>query len=300
MKRRKLITMADMPTGFWSGWIVVLTLVSLATLLWLAISVYFSADAKKLPEVEPVWDTDLREGQNAPPLWWFWFLLATMVFSLVYLMLFPGLGSYAGLLNWSQGSRVSTSFENFDQNFAEIRADIAATSLAELQGDTELMEAAERIFTRECSACHGPDGRGQASMFPNLMDIDWQWGSSPEQIEQSIRGGRVANMLAWQSILGDDAVAQIADYVAEIGESGATAHAGKPVYDQNCSACHGLEGGGNVLLGAPNLADDIWLYGGDIDTLNASISAGRNGVMPAFGVRLDEAQIKLLVAKLAR
>ena len=292
--------MADLPTGFWSGWIIVLTLVSLAALLWLAISVYFSADADKHPEVEPVWDNDLREGRNAPPMWWFWFLLATMVFSLVYLMLFPGLGSYAGLLNWSQGSRVSESTENFDQNFAEVRAEIAATGLAELQSDPELMETAERIYQRECSACHGPEARGQASMFPNLMDIDWQWGSSPEQIEQSIRGGRVAGMLAWQAILGDEVVGQIADYVSMIDENDATSHAGKAAYDQNCSACHGLEGEGNVLLGAPNIADDIWLYGGDINTLKASISAGRNGVMPAFGKRLDETQIKLLVAMFAR
>ena len=294
--------MADLPTGFWSGWVIVLTVVSLSALVWLAVSIYFSADAnaKHDPETEPVWDNDLREGSNAPPLWWFWMLLATLVFSLVYLMLFPGLGSYPGLLNWSHGSRVSDSYENFDQNFAEARAEIAATSLAAIQNDAELMQTAERIYARECSACHGPDARGQAALFPNLVDVEWQWGSSAEQIEQTIRGGRNANMLAWQTILGDENVKLVSDYIVQLSANGDAAHAGKTVYDQNCAACHGVDATGNTLLGAPSLADDIWLYGGDLETVKASVATGRNGVMPAFGKRLDDAQIKLLVAMIAR
>lgn len=291
--------MADLPTGFWSGWIIVLTCVSLATLIWLVFSVYFAPGANEHPEAEPIWDNDLREGSNAPPLWWFWMLLAALVFSLIYLMLYPGLGSYKGLLNWSQGKRIVESYETYDTSFQEIRADIAASSLAEIQNDLDLMQVAERIFRRECSACHGPDARGQVSLFPNLMDIDWQWGSSSEQIEQTIRGGRRANMLAWQTILGDDAVDQVADYVANFSDSD-DSHPGKAVFQQSCAACHGLDGVGNPLLGAPNLADNIWLYGGDLETVRASISAGRNGVMPSFEKRLDDAQIKLLVAMLAR
>ena len=291
--------MADLPTGFWSGWIIVLTAVSFVTLIWIVFSVYFAPGANDVPEAEPVWDNDLREGSNAPPLWWFWMLLAALVFSLIYLMLYPGLGSYKGLLNWSQGKRIVESYETYDTSFQDIRADIASTNLAEIQNDLELMEAAERIFTRECSACHGPDARGQASLFPNLVDIDWQWGSSAEQIEQTIRGGRVANMLAWQSILGDESVNQVAEYVADMSDNGAS-HPGQAVYQQNCVACHAADGTGNALLGAPNLADNIWLYGGDLETITASIATGRAGVMPAFGERLDDAQIKLLVAMLAR
>jgi len=181
--------MADLPTGFWSGWVIVLTCVSLATLVWIVLSVYFSSDATAESEIEPVWDNDLREGSSAPPLWWFWMLLASLVFSLVYLMLYPGLGSYKGLLNWSQGSRIIASYENYNASFEQVREDIAGASLAEIQNDLELMQIAERVFKRECSACHGLDARGQASLFPNLMDVDWQWGSSAEQIEQTIRGG---------------------------------------------------------------------------------------------------------------
>lgn len=291
--------MADLPTGFWSGWIIVLTCVSLATLTWVVLSVYFAPGASEHPAAEPVWDNDLGEGSNAPPLWWFWMLLAALVFSLIYLMLYPGLGSYKGLLNWSQGKRIVESYETYDTSFQDIRANIASKNLAEIQNDLDLMQVAERIFRRECSACHGPDARGQASLFPNLMDIDWQWGSSAEQIEQTIRGGRVANMLAWEAILGDENVDQVADYVTKFSDSD-DAHPGRAVFQQNCAACHGLDGVGNPLLGAPNLADNIWLYGGDIETVRASIAAGRNGVMPSFEKRLDDAQIKLLVAMLAR
>lgn len=292
--------MADLPTGFWSGWIMVVTLVSLGAVAWLTYSLYFSADSEEHPEVEPVWDNDLREGNRAPPMWWFWLLFAALIFTLVYLMLYPGLGSFTGFLNWSQGSRVAESYENFELNFEEVRGEISALSLAEMQNDLGLMDTAERIFARECAACHGPDGRGQASLFPNLHDIDWQWGASAEQIEQSIRNGRQAQMISWESILGEEGVQQVSEYVLFLGTDGSSNHPGKPAYDQYCVACHGIDGAGNPLLGAPRISDDIWLYGGDLETIKATLREGRFGVMPAFNERLDDLQIKLLVALLAR
>ncbi|MDP4660045.1 MAG: hypothetical protein NWT06_00655, partial [OM182 bacterium] len=119
--------MADLPIGFWSGWIVVLTCVSLSTLAWVVLSVYFSSPDVKTGDAdahEPVWDGDLREGSSAPPLWWFWMLLGAMVFSLAYLMLYPGLGSFEGLLNWSQGKRLVSSYENYEASFDTRRAEI--------------------------------------------------------------------------------------------------------------------------------------------------------------------------------
>ncbi len=292
--------MADLPTGFWSGWIIVLTLFSLAGLAWLVISVYFLPSAEQDLDAEPVWDTDLRKGSNAPPLWWFWMLLGAMVFSLIYLILYPGLGSYAGLLNWSAGSRLVESTGNFEQRFDAERGVIAGSSLAEIQNDLELMAVAERIFKRECSACHGPDGRGQAEMFPNLLDVVWQWGSTPEQIEQTIRIGRQALMPAWEASIGQENVSLVADFIQQLNTAGASSHAGKAVYDQYCVACHGVDGSGNNLLGAPSLADSSWLYGASSDSIVHSIANGRSGVMPAFNQRLDDTQIRLLVAMLAR
>jgi cytochrome c oxidase cbb3-type subunit 3 len=292
--------MADMPSGFWSGWIIVVTLSSLAGVAWLVWSIYYGRDLKEESEVEPVWDNDLEEGHNPPPLWWFWMLFGAMIFSLIYLMFYPGLGAFNGLLNWSQGSRVAASYENYEANFAQAREEIAAMSLAEIQNDLGLMDTAERIFSRECSACHGPDGRGQANMFPNLHDVDWQWGDSAEQIEMSIRGGRRANMIAWEAVLGDEGITQTARYVRTLQDGGDESLPGKQLYEQSCAACHGVDGSGNAALGAPRLNDDIWLYGGSQATIEETLHNGRFGVMPAFADRLDEAQLKLLIALLIR
>ncbi len=223
-----------------------------------------------------------------------------MVFTVIYLILYPGLGSLKGVLNWSQDSRLQSSFDTYQAQFGDKRKAIAESSLASLQNNLALMDTAERIFTRNCAACHGPDGRGQASLFPNLKDIDWQWGGSAEQIEQTIRLGRSANMISWQAVLGDENVVQVTDYVLALGTGEAEQLPGKVQYMQFCIGCHGVDGKGNVLLGAPDLSDDSWLYGGSVENVRISISQGRNGVMPAFGERLDDAQIKMLVAWLAR
>jgi cytochrome c oxidase cbb3-type subunit 3 len=295
--------MADLPNDFWSGWIIVVTGISFVALVWLVLSIYFFSDGKSpiLEESEePVWDEDLREGSNAPPLWWFWFILAAMVFSVVYLILYPGLGSFKGVLNWSQDSRLESSYETYTERFSEVRQSIAESSLTKLQGDAALMETAEHIYARHCAACHAADGRGQASLFPNLMDASWQWGGTQEQIEQTIRRGRKASMISWQAILGEDDITQLADYALTLGDNQSEQHPAHDQYVQYCSACHGVDGTGNVMLGAPSLADDVWLYGDTPTDVQTSISQGRNGIMPAFEGRLDDAQIRLLVAWLAR
>jgi cytochrome c oxidase cbb3-type subunit 3 len=294
--------MADLPSGFWSGWIIAFTGFSIMGFMWLVLSVYFGSDAQKAPppEKDPVWDTDLREGHASPPMWWFWMLFGTLIVSLVYLMFFPGLGSYGGIFNWSQGKRLMTAFDDFDASFFEVRTEIAEMSVAEIQNDRNLMDVAERIFKRECAACHGPEGYGQANMFPNLHDLDWQWGGSPEQIEATLLNGRRANMIAWQQVLGDEGVINVADYVISLSDGVPDSHPGKAQFEQMCAACHGADGAGNQALGAPRLSDEIWLYGGDVQSVRQTLREGRFGVMPAFGERLDATQIKLLVALLAR
>lgn len=292
--------MADLPSGFWAGWILVITLVSLAAVAWLVWSIYFGRDKKEESEVEPIWDNNLAEGHNPPPLWWFWLLFAAMVFSLFYLILFPGLGSNTGLLNWSQGKRVADSYQNFAASFADVRGAVVAMELEELHGDPELMATAERIYRRECSVCHGPEGRGQANLFPDLHNGEWQWGGTPAQIEQTLRAGRRANMIAWQSILSAEVIGDVSGYVMTLNEGGDEAHPGKAMYEQNCAACHGVDGAGNEMLGASRLNDDIWLYGGDFDSIRDTLLYGRTGEMPAFGERLDDFQIRLLVAWLSR
>ena len=293
--------MADMPTDFWSGWIAVITLVSLCALGWLVFSIFFSSDGQDDGEAH-IWDETLEEGTNPPPMWWFWLILSAMVFSVIYLMLYPGLGSFSGALKWSQGGRLDESFNSYSEQFGPIRNEIANASLESLQGDEKIMASARRIFDRKCGICHGADASGQLSRFPDLTDDDWQWGGDPSQIEATIRGGRQATMVGWQAVLADDGVEQVAHYVRSLGEE-YEAHdvtKGQTLYGQFCVACHGATGEGSVPLGAPNLTDGVWLYGGSLKDIEETVAFGRHGHMPAFGERLDDTQIRMLIAWLTR
>lgn len=289
-----------MPSDFWSGWIIALTVTSLIGLAWIIFSIY-SSSAEPHEEDGPVWDGNLREGSNPAPLWWFWLILSLMVVSVLYLMLYPGLGSYQGALKWSQGGRLNTSMETYEREFGGLRKLIAEAQLATLQADPDYMHSAARVFDRNCAVCHGYDAAGQASMFPDLTDGEWQWGGSAAAIEQSIRQGRTAAMVSWEQILGgDEGVARVAAYVRVLGTEAANGHPGQAQFNMFCIACHGMEGSGNVALGAPSLVDEVWLYGSDDAALHDSIAKGRNGQMPAFGARLDDTQIRLLLAWLTR
>ena len=289
--------MADMPSDFWAGWIAVITIVSFAGLVWLIFSVYFSEEA---PHDSPVWDENLREGANPAPMWWFWMILSLLVISVIYLMLYPGLGSYAGALKWSQGGRLNESLVAFETEFAGVRKLIAEAQLETLHADSALMASGQRVFDRNCAVCHGYDAAGQAAHFPDLTDAVWQWGGDPAQIEQSIRSGRIGVMVGWAQVLGDEGVNDVADYVRRLGTGEVDGHAGQVPYNQFCVACHALDGTGNTALGAPSLVDDVWLYGESDAALRESIATGRTGEMPAFGERLDDTQIRLLVALLTR
>jgi cytochrome c oxidase cbb3-type subunit 3 len=290
-----------MPSDFWSGWIAVITLVSLGGLGWLLFSVYFSSDADDEGETH-VWDETLEEGSNPAPMWWFWLILSAMVFSVIYLMLYPGLGSYRGALKWSQGGRLEESFASYGEQFGAIRNSIANASLESLRDDQAIMASARRIFDRKCGICHGSDAGGQASRFPDLTDDDWQWGGDPAQIEQTIRGGRQAAMVGWQAVLGENGVKEMARYVKQLGQDGTVSEAGpgKTNYEMFCIACHGPTGEGNIVFGAPSLADDVWLYGGSTEDIETSIAFGRRGFMPAFEERLDDTQVRMLIAWLTR
>ena len=293
--------MADLPTGFWAGWIAVITIVSLIGLCWLIFSIYFSANGHD-DGPQPVWDENLREGNMPAPMWWFWLILSMLIFSFIYLMLYPGLGSYQGILKWSQGGRLNQSYVTYDNEFNSLRETLTGESIETLSQDVRVMASARRVFDQNCAACHGAEGRGQASHFPNLTDDYWQWGGEPAQIEQSIRLGRQAVMPGWQAVAGDDGVKQLTRYVLAISrdETVPDDDAGKKLYQQFCTACHGVEGKGSVALGATDLTYGEWLYGGEEKDIAISIGSGHIGIMPAFQDRLDDVQIRMLVAWLSR
>lgn len=292
--------MVSLPNDFWSGWIVVITVVSLVGLAWLVWSVYFASEDVV---ADQVWDETLREGSAPAPLWWFWLILSMLAVTVVYLMLYPGLGSYRGTLRWSQGGRIAASEIQYQDEFRERRELIAAAAASELRDDQRALRAGSSLFQNHCAACHGPNAEGQANLFPNLADASWQWGGDDASIEQTIARGRQAIMPGWRAVLADNGVEQMADYVLALSSGNAASLAGTDgarLFAQYCSACHGADGAGQPVLGAPALNDDIWLYGGSRDAIVTSIAEGRSGVMPAFEQRLDAAQIKMLVVWLGR
>ncbi len=293
--------MADMPSQFWAGWIVVITITSFIALVWFVRDVYREGEADESAETQ-VWDETLREGTRPAPIWWFWFILALMAVSVVYVMLYPGLGAYKGVLRWSQGSRITERFSDYEAEFGPERRRLQSLPLSELADDRVAMQSAWRVFNNNCSSCHGRDAAGQARQFPDLTDDSWQWGGEEARILETIRSGRQAAMPAWGPVIGAQGVEQVADYVRGLaaGESQLPANAeGGMLFQQFCSMCHGPTGSGQPMLGAPALDDRDWLYGGERAEVIRSISLGRNGTMPAFGSRLDDTQIRLLAAWLA-
>jgi cytochrome c oxidase cbb3-type subunit III len=276
--------------------VVVFANIGAAVLLlwWMAAS----KSPKGSQETTHTWDDDLTEYNNPMPRWWVWLFALTIVFALGYLALFPGLGNYRGMLNWTEVSQWSgdqkVAEENFDQRFAPLKGQ----SLAELANNPGAMSTARNLFALNCSACHGSDARG-AKGFPNLTDNDWLWGGSPDSIYQTISMGRDGNMPAWGPVLGKQGVEQVMAYVLTLSGREASpelASAGKPTFETICSACHGVDGKGNQAIGAPNLTDKIWLHGGTPADIRESITNGRVNHMPAQLERLGETKVRLLAA----
>jgi cytochrome c oxidase cbb3-type subunit 3 len=290
-----------MTTG-WSLFVIVLTILNIAACFWLLrwTSKPRTADEKigGGADTGHVWDKDLREYNNPLPKWWLWLFYITIVFGVLYLVLFPGLGNFAGVRGWSQASQYQQERAAVEARAAALLAPLAALPVAELVNNEQAMSTAHNLFQQNCAQCHGSDGGG-ALGFPNLRDADWQWGSDADSVVATIVAGRVAAMPAWSAVIGEAGVDEAVAYVQTLSgqQADATkAAAGQVHFQTLCSACHGMDGKGNLLLGAPNLTDETWLYGGDAATLKQTLMSGRNGQMPAWGDKLGEQRIKLLAA----
>jgi cytochrome c oxidase cbb3-type subunit 3 len=288
-----------MSSGF-SIFVVVGTLLNIAAAVWLLVWM-----RKKRGESQAttdttghVWDGDLREYNNPLPRWWLWLFVITVVFSIGYLVLYPGMGNARGTLGWSQKAQFEAMQAEQEKKAQAMLAQFAGKSPVELAQDPRAIAVGRNLFANNCAACHGSDGRG-APGFPNVTDGDWQWGGDPEMIEATIREGRQGIMTPWVDVLGpkgvDDVVAHVMSLSGRSAQGGDAA-AGKAQFETLCSACHGVDGKGNHALGAPNLTDNIWLHGGSQDKIRESVVKGRNGVMPGHGERMGEARVKLLTA----
>lgn len=245
-----------------------------------------------------VWDGDLQELNNPLPRWWLNMFLLTIVFALVYLALFPGLGGFKGVLGWSQAdqhdARLAEVQAKRQAHFAQFeQADIVA-----LADNPEAIRVAGRLFADNCAGCHGPTAQG-ASGFPSLADDAWLYGDKPEQILASITNGRRGMMPPQQAMLKPEMVDDIVALVADWDNPDLPAdrlQAAKSQFMQSCAMCHGAEAQGNIYMGAPNLADDAWLYGSSPEVIRTTILQGRQGNMPAHKDMLSEVERKLLAA----
>ncbi len=245
-----------------------------------------------------VWDEDLREMNNPLPRWWFWLFIITVVFSAIYLALYPGLGSLPGLLNWSSSAQLQAEQQKARVAMAPVYAKFSAMPADALAKDAQAMGIGERLFSNNCAQCHGADARGSKG-FPNLTDSDWLGGSGAAYIQKTIHGGRVGMMPPMAAAVGTaDDVRNVAHHVLSLSGSphnNLAAQLGKAKFSV-CAACHGADGKGNQALGAPNLADTIWLHGWGEAAVAGVVNNGINNVMPAFADRLSAEQIQVLAA----
>ncbi|HHI70038.1 MAG TPA: cytochrome-c oxidase, cbb3-type subunit III [Rhodobacteraceae bacterium] len=260
------------------------------------------------------WD-GIEEYNNPLPRWWLWTLYATIIWGIGYTIAYPAWpmikGATPGVLGWSTRADVAEEIKAADEANAEIQSKLASADLASIGSDTELnsyaVNAGHAIFQTWCAQCHGSGAQGNKG-FPNLLDDDWLWGGSIEDIHYTITHGirnsddddaRFSEMPKFgaDELLTEEEIEQVVNHVLTI--SGQTdmadpelAKAGAVIFEDNCSSCHGEDGKGDRDQGAPNLTDAIWLYGGDKETIRETVTNARFGVMPTWASRLSEADIR--------
>ncbi len=231
-------------------------------------------------------------------MWWRNLFLITLVFGAVYLVLYPGLGRFKGLFGWTQVGQYEEEVADAEANFGPLYERYASTSVEELVKNPAALATGKRLFSTYCSTCHGSDARG-AKGFPNLRDEEWLYGGTPEAINMTLTNGRSAAMPAWSGAMDDDTLKAVVEYVQSLhtGEGNADKLAlGQEKYNTFCIACHGPDAKGNPALGAPDLSNNIWLYGGSDRAMLETLRYGRNGKMPAHGEFLGADKVHLLTA----
>ena len=292
--------MSDFTSNFWSVYVTVITLGGIVACLLL---LWFSGKTKALTLQDNttghVWDEDLREMNNPLPRWWVGLFIITCVFSLIYLYLYPGLGTYQGSLKWTQTGQFEREVERGNEQAAPIYAAFAGKTTEQLAKDPQAMAIGDRLFMNNCAQCHGSDARGGTG-FPNLTDGRWNWGGTPEQIHATIAQGRTGIMTPMAAAVGSsDDVRNLANYVLSLSKSphdSVRANLGRDKFVA-CAACHGPDGKGNQALGAPDLTSGVFVHGPAVEAhIVNMINNGKTGVMPAWESKFTPEQLKVLTA----
>jgi cytochrome c oxidase cbb3-type subunit 3 len=264
-----------------------------------------------------VWDGDLKELNKPLPRWWLYVLYATIVWAIGYWIVYPAWPTLndtytKGVFDYSQRAEVGKEIAAAKEAQAKYFAEIAATPIGDIEKNQELlpfvMAGGAAVFGDKCGPCHGKGGGGAVG-YPNLNDDDWLWGGTPEAIQHTIEvgirsgHGEARDMamprFGLDGMLKRDEITDAAQFVLSLsGHATDTAGAGRgaKIFADNCAACHGDAGKGNPEVGAPNLTDGIWLYGGKLSDIEKTIETGRGGVMPYWNGRLDPVTIKMLAA----
>jgi len=287
--------MSDFVNDFWNFYVVVIVLVSI---LACAVLLFVQSKGKVNQGVTMghVWDETLEEYNNPMPKWWSWLFYITVVFALVYLALYPGLGNFKGVLGWTSAGQHQAEVAKVDAQVKPLFDKYLKMDVAAVAADKDANEMGKRLYLTYCMQCHGADARG-AKGFPNLADNDWQWGGEPAQIVETIANGRMGVMPP-HAQLGAETIKDLANYVRSLSglpaDSVRVAKGQEAFATSGCSACHGPDAHGMHALGAPNLTDKVWLYGSSEATIIETITKGRNNQMPAWKEFLGEAKVHLL------
>ncbi|MBV4530683.1 cytochrome-c oxidase, cbb3-type subunit III [Pseudomonas sp. SWRI107] len=295
-------------TTFWSTYISVLTIGSLIGLTWLLLGTRKGQSNNTTDQTMGHSFDGIEEYDNPLPKWWFWLFVGTLVFSVGYLILYPGLGNWKGILpgyedGWTGVNEWQKEMDKADARFGPIFAKYAAMPVEEVAKDPQALKMGSRLFASNCSVCHGSDAKG-AYGFPNLTDKDWRWGGEPETIKASIMNGRHGVMPGWSTVIGEQGVADVAAFVLtgldgrSLPEgSKADPAKGKEIFATNCVACHGPEGKGTPAMGAPDLTHpQAFIYGSSFAQLQQTIRYGRQGQMPAQADIQGNDKVHLLAA----
>jgi cytochrome c oxidase cbb3-type subunit 3 len=291
--------MSDFTSDFWHLYVGGLTLVSIIAclvLLWISGTTKASTHADNT--TGHVWDGDLAEMNNPLPRWWVYLFIITVVFALAYGALYPMFGKFQGALGWSSQGQHTAEVAKVEAAIAPIYAKFSGMTPEQIAGDSEAMAIGERLFMNYCAQCHGSDARG-AKGFPNLTDNDWLGGGDHASIKMTITQGRVGVMPPMAAAVGSaEDVRNVANYVLSLSASphdSVRATQGKEKFAA-CAACHGMDGKGMAVMGAPNLTDGVWLHGWGEEAIIRSINNGYNNEMPGQSALLNEAQINVLAS----
>jgi len=289
--------MSDFVSNFWNLYVIVIVM---GSILACAVLLMVQGKATFTPgkTMGHVWDETLEEYNNPMPKWWSWLFVITVIFALVYLALYPGLGNFKGMLGWTAVGQHTAEVAKMDATVKPLFDKYMAMDVKAVAGDKQANEMGKRLFLTYCMQCHGADGRG-AKGFPNLTDSDWLYGGDAEHIKESLNNGRMGVMPP-HAQLGADTVKDLANFVRSLSglpNDSVRAAKGKEAFTSaGCIGCHGPEGTGMQAIGAPNLTDKVWLYGSSEATITETINNGRQNKMPAWKEFLGDAKIHLLTA----